>query len=212
MYKYKNMNDAYPVLIKKLLRESPDKNGMRSLQNITIVSMNPMQNIIDNDIRKMSMSYAKRELRWYESHSTSVLELQNYAPIWKRMHNGDGEVNSNYFYQINRNGQYDHVVDIIKKDPLTRRAWLTILDTKEHHKHKYDTPCTVGVGFNIRNNRINMTVCMRSNDVWYGFPYDQYMFSHLLKSMSIDTNYKIGKYTHFVIDFHLYPKQWKKIK
>ena len=42
-----------------------------------------------------------------------------------------------------------------------------------------DTPCTYAVQFTVLNNKLNMSVVMRSNDLWYGFCNDQYCFSKL---------------------------------
>ena len=56
---------------------------------------------------------------------------------------------------------------------------ISIYDGKEIHKYRNDTPCTYAVQFTIVNNKLNMCVVMRSNDLWYGFCNDQYQFSRL---------------------------------
>jgi len=53
-----------------------------------------------------------------------------------------------------------------------------------------------------------MTVLMRSNDLVYGFCNDQYCFSKLLELVSSLTGYKVGKYTHFATDMHIYERHF----
>ena len=81
---------------------------------------------------------------------------------------------------------------------------------KEHDTFTFDTPCTYAVQFTILDNKLNMSVVMRSNDLWFGFCNDQYQFSKLqhyvwnricfgkLKGL------EIGTYFHFAHNLHLY--------
>ena len=67
-----------------------------------------------------------------------------------------------------------------------------------------DTPCTYAVQFTILNNRLNMAVLMRSNDLWYGFCNDQYQFSMLQMMVAERLNIEIGEYYHYAHNLHLY--------
>ena len=67
-----------------------------------------------------------------------------------------------------------------------------------------DTPCTYAVQFTVLNNKLNMSVVMRSNDLWYGFCNDQYCFSKLQQLVAERTGYEIGTYYHFAHNLHLY--------
>ena len=98
------------------------------------------------------------------------------------MANEQGYVNSNYGYQWERGGnhisQLDYVVDLLKNHKHTRQAAISIYDGKEHTDYKYDTPCTYAVQFTNVENRLNMCVTMRSNDIWYDVCNDQYQLSN----------------------------------
>ena len=63
--------------------------------------------------------------------------------------------------------------------------------------------------FSIVNNKLNMAVLMRSNDLWYGFCNDQYCFSMLQKLVSQRINVPIGTYYHFAHNLHLYNNKIK---
>jgi thymidylate synthase len=133
--------------------------------------------------------------------------------IWKKMTNDHGDVNSNYGYQWGRHHQLDYTIEKLRRNPNTRQAAISIYDCKEHHLYKNDTPCTYAVQFTIVNNRLNMCVTMRSNDLWYGFCNDQYCFSQLQELVAEELDIEMGIYYHFAHNLHLYTKnqgKWPK--
>ena len=86
----------------------------------------------------------------------------------------------------------------------TRQACISIYDGKEISDYAFDTPCTYAVQFTIINNRLEMCVTMRSNDLWYGFCNDQYCFSMLQAMVAKKLNINNGVYYHFAHNMHLY--------
>ena len=120
------------------------------------------------------------------------------------MANERGQVNSNYGYQWERNDQLERVITLLAAYPDTRQACVSIYDGKEMNKYHYDTPCTYAVQFTIVNNRLDMCVTMRSNDLWYGFCNDQYQFSRLQEMVSKRLEIETGVYYHFAHNMHLY--------
>lgn len=115
-----------------------------------------------------------------------------------------GNVNSNYGYHWMKNNQLDYVVDELKNNPDSRRASISIYNAKERYNFENDTPCTYAINFSILNDRLNMSVLMRSNDLWFGFCNDQYCFSKLQEEMSKRLELKIGYYYHFSQNLHIY--------
>ena len=116
----------------------------------------------------------------------------------------DGNVNSNYGYQWQRKRQLNQMILKLKLDKDTRQACISIYDGKEHHKYGNDTPCTYAVQFTILNDKLNMCVVMRSNDLWYGFCIDQYCFSMLQQLVASRLDIPVGTYYHFAHNLHLY--------
>ena len=117
-----------------------------------------------------------------------------------------GNVNSNYGYQWKRNKQLDNVVEILRNNTDTRQAAITIYDAKqiEPGDYIYDTPCTYAVQFSIINNKLCMSVYMRSNDIWYGFCNDQYQFASLQEMVADRLSIETGWYYHHAHNMHLY--------
>ena len=103
-----------------------------------------------------------------------------------------------------RNGQYDYVIDKLNNIKDTRHAAISIYDAKENEEYHNDTPCTYAVQFTILDDKLNMSVYMRSNDLWYGFCNDQYCFSMLQKMVAEDVNKELGWYYHHAHNMHIY--------
>ena len=116
----------------------------------------------------------------------------------------NGNVHSNYGHQLAREGQLDYIVAELQRDPFSRRAVATIYDGKEHALYAKDTPCTQSVGFYILHDKLQMTVTMRSNDVWFGWCNDQYMFSKYQEEIASRLGIEVGSYFHFVTNMHIY--------
>ena len=203
-----NANEAFEYFYKTISKHGINFANTKALFNIGFTIHRPMLNNIITEKRKWSKEYAEAEWQWYLSAdpSTEKLgEIYGKVPeIWKRMEDNSGNVNSNYGWQWNRYGQLDKVISKLDFDNETRQACISIYDGKEINKYANDTPCTYAVQFTIVNNRLDMCVTMRSNDLWYGFCNDQYQFSKLQEMVSKRLNIETGVYYHFAHNMHLY--------
>jgi len=85
--------------------------------------------------------------------------------------------------------QFRYVINSFEQDPYTRQAIITIGDppkdcfnsTNDELKKTKDRPCTRSLQFirNPQNNKLNMTVYMRSNDLIWGGKCCKYIQLHL---------------------------------
>ena len=208
---FHNANTAYNYYFDKIIRKGVAFGDTKALFNVGFYLLNPMKNEIKNRERKWNPVYAEAEWQWYLSGDRNIAklgELYGKVPeIWKRMADSNGDVNSNYGWQWKRNDQIDYVIDLLKHEQDTRQAAISIYDCKEHDTFTFDTPCTYAVQFTILDNKLNMSVVMRSNDLWYGFCNDQYQFSklqHYVWNRLKNKDVEIGTYFHFAHNLHLY--------
>ena len=205
---FRNANEAYEYLHDKIIQEGIDFGNTKALFNVGFYITDSKDRKIINKERNWKEDYAEAEWQWYLSGDRSVFKLEDIygkvPEIWKRMADPLGHVNSNYGWQWKRNNQIDFVYDLLKNEPDTRQAVITILDTKEHDAHTFDTPCTYAIQFTIVHGRLDMCVTMRSNDLWYGFCNDQYQFSKLQDLMAFRLDIETGTYYHFAHNMHLY--------
>jgi len=215
MNRFKNADKAFSYYKKQILDYGVDFDNTKALFNVGFTIVNPMDNWIKCSQRKWKYNYAESEWQWYLTGLPNVKmlgEIYGKVPdIWERMANEEGYVNSNYGYQWQRHYQLDMVVDMLKKNPNTRQATISIFDGKEREKYDKDTPCTYAIQFTILNNKLNMCVTMRSNDLWYGFCNDQYCFSKLQLMVADKLGIRLGEYYHFAHNLHLYNNIIEKI-
>ncbi len=201
---FKNANDAFNYFFPKIMFDGVPFDDTRALFNVGFYLEDPLTNMIHAKHRQWNPAYAEREWNWYMSGDPNAEEIAKKAPIWYKMMDSNGCVRSNYGWQWKRNNQLDYVCAKLKEQPDTRHAAISIYDAKEWETYRKDTPCTYAVQFTILNNKLNMAVVMRSNDLWYGFCNDQYCFSRLQELVSERTGYEIGTYYHFAHNLHLY--------
>ena len=203
-----NANHAYNYLWDHIIETGVDFDNTKAIFNCGFRIENPMDNHITNPDRNWKADYAEAEWQWYLSGDNSIRKLGaiygKIPPIWVKMSNRKGLVNSNYGWQWQRNNQLEYVIKKLKKHKETRHAAISIYDCKEHNNYKKDTPCTYAVQFTIINDKLNMSVYMRSNDLWYGFCNDQYQFASLQQLVAQRLNMDIGWYYHHAHNMHLY--------
>ena len=225
--RFKNANEVFKYYKWVIKDHGIQFDDTKALFNIGFEIENPMDNLIDDKDRNWKWDYAEAEWQWYLSGDNNIEklgELYGKVPeIWKRMADENGNVNSNYGWQWQRGGSYnpeltygdisqlDYVINLLKDNPRTRQAAISIYDCKEHNKYEFDTPCTYAIQFTIVAQHLNMCVTMRSNDLWYGFCNDQYCFSKLQELVATETGLLIGSYYHFAHNLHLYDNIIEKL-
>jgi len=203
-----NADEAFAYFYKNISKYGTKFADTRAFFNVGFTLHKPEQRMITDEKRNWKLNYAEAEWQWYLSGDRNIKklgEIYGTVPmIWKRMADNEGNVNSNYGYQWQRNDQIGYVIDKLKKDMFTRHACISIYDGKEHDKFTHDTPCTYAIQFTNVNNYLNMCVIMRSNDLWYGFCNDQYQFSKLQELICKETKLDMGTYYHFAHNLHIY--------
>ena len=166
--RFKNANEAFKYFKWQIPEYGIEFDDTQALFNVGFYLENPMDNLIEDQDRNWKWDYAEAEWQWYLSGDRNIKklgELYGKVPeIWKRMADNNGNVNSNYGWQWKRDNQLDNVIAMLKTNPRTRQAAISIYDAKEinygHYTH--DTPCTYAVQFTIQAQHLNMCVVMLS--------------------------------------------------
>ena len=87
---------------------------------------------------------------------------------------------------------------------------------KFQFKGNKDFVCTMYANFFIRNNKLNMKIQMRSNDIFYGLTFDAPFFSFLMQSVylilkkhDMYKSLELGTYYHFADNIHFYERHFE---
>ena len=213
--KFKNAREAFIYFYNKINSNGVAFGDTKALFNVGFTLENPSKKNINvlNPNRKFNLEYAEAEWQWYLSGDPSIDKLGeingSIPPIWETMADSDRKVRSNYGWQWEREHQLDKVVAMLKSNPETRQAVISIYDGKEISTYRKDTPCTYAVQFTILDNKLHMAVLMRSNDLWFGFCNDQYCFASLQELVAERLSIELGTYYHFAHNLHLYNNKLK---
>lgn len=103
-----------------------------------------------------------------------------------------------------------HIVARLVDDPDTRQAILPIWSVEDVLRaNSVDYPCTLTLGFFIRDSRLELDVMMRSNDVNWGFKNDIFQFSQLQLTVAHLLGIPAGSYRHTALSMHIYERDFE---
>lgn len=217
--KFRDLNSAYEALLAATLDSnrvvSPRGLVTRELSNVFLTIENPRARFITNPARRWSVPLAFGELAWHLSGSRDVDALASYARSWRKFSSGSTIEGSCYGHKIFQpaaagKSQWDRCKDALLADPCTRRAVMQLYDPEQNHPGSRDVSCTLNVQFLAREGALDVTVFMRSNDVYFGFPYDVFLYTNLQELMAVELGLRLGAYSHFATSLHLYEKDASK--
>lgn len=183
------------------------------LRNVKFTVPDITENIIS--VRNLSAAYLFGEWLWYFDGKNDVDFISAFGSMWKKLSDDGVTNNSAYGYIMKYKFGFDQiekVIELLKKDPNSRRAVINLNTPNENVIETKDEPCTIALDFFIRNNKLYCTGMMRSNDIWFGLPYDIAFFMELQKLIADTIGVRYGTYTHFAVSLHAYDKNLKQIQ
>ena len=209
--------DKIDKIYRKLCRDLMDHGTVvgntKELRNIKITLPDITKNIVS--IRNISPAYLFGEWLWYFSGDNSLEFISKFGPMWNQMSDDGKTCNSAYGYIMQKKfgfNQVEKVIELLSNDRDSRRAVINLNTPNEKVIETNDEPCTIGLQFYVRHDALFCTCMMRSNDIWYGFPYDVAFFTELQKYIADGLGLEYGSYTHFVVSMHAYDRNWQAIQ
>ena len=108
-------------------------------------------------------------------------------------------------------------VNSLLMDKSSRQAYVRFSRPDHQWIGNRDQVCTMHGQFQIRHDRLNLTIIMRSNDLIRGLVYDMPFFVSLLEKMQSELvrkypSLRIGQYRHFSHSSHVYEADIAKAK
>lgn len=177
------------------------------------LEIHPHYPIIDYPSREFNWRYLAGEIGWYLRKDTKLTYIQPFSNFWNKITNTDNTVNSNYG-QLLFGEQLRWVYDSLVKDKDSRQAIAFLNQPKFQYPGNKDFVCTMYLNFFIRDNKLNMKMTIRSNDMVYGFSYDAPFFSFVMQHMYLwlkETKYpelELGTYYHYADNIHYYEQHF----
>jgi len=180
---------------------------------VQTLAFNPKEPFANFNKRKFNWKYFAGELAWYMRKDRDVDYIGQFSGMWSTLTNPDtNEINSNYGSLL-FNDQLQWVLDSLKADKNTRQAIAFLNQPKFQFKGNKDFVCTMYLNFFIRDNKLNMKVQMRSNDIFYGLTFDAPFFAFVQQHMRLwllETypDLELGTYYHCADNIHFYERHF----
>lgn len=206
-----NFNKMYVDLIDFVLfdgiKSSPRGKPISELISYQFGLNNPKECLCTIKKRKLNYAFAIIEKMQYLTGIDIPDRLCFYNKNYRNFINEEtNQFDGSYSPRIGR--QIMYIYNLLKKDPDTRQAVININNETDNHESK-DVACTISLQFLLRDNKLNLIVNMRSNDVLWGTPYDVNGFCFLQEVMAKWLGVELGKYYHHNGSTHIYEDYYK---
>jgi thymidylate synthase len=174
----------------------------------------PNFNILIDKRRKLNYAFMFSELWWYLTGDTLLKSLSVFNKNIKNF-SDDGYTMFGSYSPYICNGMQT-VIDKLKHDIMTRQAVIPIYNMRHHGLgndiESKDIPCTLNLHFISYNGKtLNLISHMRSQDLWWGFPYDVANFSMILCLLTKYLGMELGQHLHLLDSLHVYDEQYDNI-
>lgn len=167
----------------------------------------------DNPIAKIA------ESMWVLGGRDDLMYLSHYLPraheysddghIWRAAYGP--RLRRWYRYGTTSVDQVEQCLRLLKADPDTRRAVMTIFDPAVDYCDSKDIPCNNWLQWLVRDDKLHMYVTIRSNDVMWGFSgINAFEWSVLQSYMANWLGVAVGEYHQYVGSLHLYEKHFER--
>jgi thymidylate synthase len=212
-----NFNKAFKHII-----QSIEKNGtVEQPRDLKVKELTVQQFAFDSNLpfadfenRAFNFKYFAGELVWYLNKNRDVAYISNFSNFWSNITNPHtNEINSNYGSLL-FGDQLKWVVNSLKQDKNTRQAIAFLNQPKFQFEGNKDFVCTMYLNFWIRDNKLNMKVQMRSNDIFYGLTFDAPFFAFVHQHVRLwlldqYQDLELGTYHHCVDNIHFYERHFE---
>ncbi len=183
--------------------------------------------------RDLSGSWEKiivAELLWIMSGSSNARDLHQYGShLWdkwavaaeQKIGYKNGELGPTYGHQMrhfaNQTDQLTQVVDMLKRDPNTRRAKISLWNLGDVEfpdgKHVVDVaPCITSIHFLAMDGRLDAILEQRSADIPVGVPHDVAEWALFQRLVAQEVGLPAGDLVHNLGDAHIYNNQIPAMK
>lgn len=211
----------------KLLQEYGEKVAPRGLMTLEAPAPvvteydRPRERVLFNHIRDANPFFHFMESLWILAGRQDVEFLTKFN-VRMADYSDDGVVfHAPYGYRLRHGAdgysedQFKKVMDVLTKDPQSRQAVLQIWDHKfDLNARSKDIPCNDLIFIKIRDGRLNITVCNRSNDmIWGAYGANAVQFSVIQEYLAGMLGVQVGYYRQVSDSFHAYVDnpQWQAL-
>lgn len=218
-YRFRNVNDAYhklrQVFDPDVVDYNPSRGGECYEQHAPTMFMfaKPNERVLFDDYRDANPFFHLFESLWMLAGKNEVKMLKHYVKDFGRFANADGVMPGAYGARWRWAFGFDQIeaaIDLLKKEPDTRRAVVGMFCPEPDLKKAAtspDVPCNLAIQFSRRRDPccLDMYVFNRSNDlIWGALGANAVHMTVLQEFMAERVGTLVGNYHVLTSNLHVY--------
>ncbi len=221
-----NANDAYKSTLKDILSSGSEIKAAETLSvgsnkkfkeilNYNLILTNPTQRLLTNNSRGFNLPGALARFVWMMAANNRLADIEFYWGLKVAGFSDDdftvpgSSYGARMFNASPGLDQIEAVIKRLKEDPSTRRAAVSIYHPIDAIRNSKDIPCTFGVFYHIRDNKLISTVVMRSNNAFILLPYNIFEFSLLAEIIAKEVGVEMGSMYYNALSMHVYEENYE---
>jgi thymidylate synthase len=217
---FKTFEEAF-LKINKEITENPQYTTTSRIGDVSEIQgytyrVNDLGSFVFNEklIGRLDYDYADTFYNWMISGSSDnkavIDKYPNVARFMEKPKSDQLPQNFNTFYGPRILDQLPYVLKELKEHPDTRRAVISILDSQDllllDKDESLEFPCCDSATFSIRDNKLNVHVHMRSQNMGQVLKLDMYLWGRFTCELAKELNIESGNFTSTVVSAHVFNK------
>lgn len=230
MIEARNVNGALPLGLRYLKEcgiPMPSRAGevIVAPQQVTTVITNPLERVLFSSERDAHPFFHFFEGLYYLAGRKDLKFITQFLPRMKDFSDDGNTLQGSYGFRWRHHFGYDQIeriVALLKKQPFSRRAVLTMwdpnTDLQEDEGATKDACCNTQIVFSVsygkkdEPNRLNTTIFNRSNDLIYGLLGANIVhFSMMHEYLAAKLGLVVGSMTTVSVNYHAYTDIYNKV-
>jgi len=223
----------YLELVKEVLEKGEPKGDRTGTGTISLFGAQKRYDLRDGfpmvTTKKVFFKSLVYELLWFLKGTTNINEgLKPHSSIWDPWANSEGDIGPLYGYQwinwekftkdettgnykMSHINQIQGVIDLIKKDPNSRRLIVSAWNVADLDKMAL-APCHAFFQFYVVNGFLDCQLYQRSADIALGVPFNIASYAALLMMVAQECDLTPRYFVHTLGDAHIYQNHIEGMK
>ena len=106
--------------------------------------------------------------------------------------------------------QVQSCIDLIKKDPMSRRIVMSLWNVKDLDNMSLQPCHGITIQFYVNHDRLDCQMYQRSGDMFLGVPFNIFSYSVMTYIIAKASRLKPGRFIHIIGDAHIYKDHIKQ--
>lgn len=180
--------------------------------------LNPSDGFPLLTLRKIPVRLFCAEVVWMITGHKHLDFIRQFTKIWDDFAEDDGTMETAYGYRWRHHFGRDQLLDLVqhlRDEPSSRQGVVLMWDPASDGltaPKKKNVPCPFTWTANIIENRLNLHLIIRSNDMMLGNPHDTAGFALLQAMLAQELGVQVGKLTVSISHAHIYENHYDQVE